>query len=72
MDALHRALEFREDYHDAGARAEAADLIARVYEAVADVHGRDHPQARATTAHLLTCVRRAVAELPRGQRAVKA
>jgi RNA polymerase sigma factor (sigma-70 family) len=68
-DALHRAFELREAHHNAGARAEAADLIARVYDAVADVHGRDDPQAHATTADLVMCVRRAVAELPRGQRA---
>jgi RNA polymerase sigma factor (sigma-70 family) len=68
-DALHRAVDVREAHHDAGARAEAADLIARVYDAVADVQGRDDPQAHATTADLVMCVRRAVAELPRGQRA---
>lgn len=60
-DALHRAVDLREAHHDAGAHAEAANLVARVYEAVADVHGRDDPPAHATTADLMTCVRRAVA-----------
>ena len=68
---MHRAFELREAHHDAGARAEAADLIARVYDAVADVHGCDDSPAHATTTNLVTCVRRAVAKLPRGQRAVK-
>ena len=69
--ALHRAFDLGEAYHDAGARAEVADLLAHVYNAVADVHRRDDPQAHTTTPDLLTCVRRAVAELPRGQRAAK-
>jgi hypothetical protein len=64
-------VDLGEAYHDAGARAEVADLMARVYDAVADVHRRDDPQAHTTTADLLTCVRRAVAELPRGQWAAK-
>jgi hypothetical protein len=68
---LHRAFEFREAYHGAGARAEAVDLIARVYDAVAEVHGRDDTQAYATTADLVTRVRRAVAELPRDQQPTK-
>jgi hypothetical protein len=63
-DALHRAFEFREAYHSAGARAAAVALIARGYDAVADVHRRDDPPAHATTADLVTRVRRAVAELP--------
>jgi hypothetical protein len=66
---LPRAFELREAHRAARARAEVADLIARVYDAVADVHGRDDPQAHTTTADLVTRAQHAVAELPRGRRA---